>query len=87
LRSALADEFWQVRVKAVRSLGKLGATEAAVEIAPMMDLSIPNLRKECAAVLGEMAVVETLPYLEKYVDDPDPDVRKNVRWAMGRIAA
>ena len=87
LRSALDDEYWQVRVKAVRSLGKLHATDAAIEIAPMMDIPIPNLRKECAAVLGEMAVPETKPFLEKYQDDPDPDVRKNVRWALRRLAA
>ena len=53
----------------------------------MMDLSIPNLRKECAAVLGELAVPETAQFLEKYVDDSDPDVRKNVRWALGKLAA
>ena len=87
MRAVLDDDFWQVRLKSVRSLGKLGATEAALQIAPMMDIPVPNLRKECAAVLGELAVKETLPFLEKYADDTDPDVRKNVRWAMDRIAA
>jgi len=52
-----------------------------------MDLSIPNLRKECAAALGELAVPETASYLEKYADDNDPDVRKNVRWALEKLAA
>lgn len=58
-----------------------------MQIGPMMDLPVPNLRKECAAVLGELAVPETLPFLEKYEDDSDPDVRKNVRWAMSKMAA
>jgi HEAT repeat protein len=58
-----------------------------MEIAPMMDLPVPNLRKECAAVLGELAVSTTAPFLKKYADDNDPDVRKNVRWALERIAA
>ena len=53
----------------------------------MMDLPVPNLRKECAAVLGELAVPETAQFLEKYEDDSDPDVRKNVRWALGKLAA
>ena len=87
LRSVLDDAYWQVRLKAVRSLGKLGATEAAMEIAPLMDVPVPNLRKECAAALGELAVRETAPFLEKYADDTDPDVRKNVRWALEKLAA
>ena len=87
LRAALEDEYWQVRLKAVRSLGRLGATVAAMEIGPMMDIPVPNLRKECAAVLGELAVPETVQFLEKYADDADPDVRKNVRWALGKMAA
>jgi hypothetical protein len=28
-----------------------------------------------------------LPFLQKSADDADPEVRKNVRWAMQRIAA
>ena len=36
--------------------GGIGARETAMEIAPMMDIPVPNLRKECAAVLGELAV-------------------------------
>jgi len=26
------------------------------------------------------------PFLEMLADDPDPEVRKNVRWAMQRLA-
>jgi len=48
----------------------------------MMATTIPNLRKECAAVLGELAMPESAEFLEIYVDDTDPDVRKNVRWAL-----
>jgi hypothetical protein len=25
--------------------------------------------------------------LKRYADDPDPDVRRNVRWAIGQIEA
>jgi HEAT repeat protein len=46
---------------------------------------IANLRKEAAAALGEIADPSVLRTLKKYSDDPDPDVRKNVRWAIGRI--
>jgi len=49
-------------------------------------LDIPNLRKECAAVLGELADPGSVVFLEDYRDDADPDVRKNVRWALDKIA-
>ncbi|MEC8199206.1 MAG: HEAT repeat domain-containing protein, partial [Pseudomonadota bacterium] len=48
---------------------------------------ISNLRKDAAAALGEIADAGALPYLEKALGDPDPEVRKNVRWAIGQIEA
>jgi len=85
LIATLEDSYWQVRLKAVRSLAKLSVIEAADHIGPMMSLDIPNLRKECAAALGELAQPQSAPFLAPFVDDPDPDVRKNVRWAMSKI--
>jgi hypothetical protein len=37
--------------------------------------------------LGEIADPGARPFLERVADDPDPDVRKNVRWALQRIAS
>jgi len=85
LLDALEDEYWQVRLKAARSLGKLGVVEAAPILGPMMATNIPNLRKECAAVLGTLALEESTEFLTVYEDDADPDVRKNVRWALAQI--
>ena len=45
-----------------------------------------NLRKEAAAALGEIADPSARPALEAAGDDLDPDVRKNVRWALQQIA-
>ena len=56
-------------------------------IAPALEHSISNLRKDAAAALGEIAHPDGLPYLERAADDIDPDVRKNVRWAIGQIRA
>jgi HEAT repeat protein len=81
----LTDESWQVHLKAIRSLGLLKAVKAIDQIAPALDHEISNLRKEAAAAFGEIANAAALPYLEKLVDDPDPDVRKNVRWALVKI--
>jgi vesicle coat complex subunit len=46
-----------------------------------------NLRKEAAAALGEIADRDGEAYLVMVADDPDPDVRKNARWALQQIAA
>jgi HEAT repeat protein len=52
-----------------------------------LDISvISNVRKEAAAALGEIANPSARPLLEPYSDDPDPDVRKLVRWALQTIA-
>ena len=40
-----------------------------------------------AAALGEIADPSALAFLEPAAGDPDPDVRKLVRWAIGRCQA
>jgi HEAT repeat protein len=85
LIAALADAYWQVTLKAVRSLGKLRVTESVAPIGPLLDHDMSNLRKEVAGALGEIGHPSALAFLQRHVDDPDPDVRKNVRWAMTRL--
>ena len=87
LVAALKDSFWQVRVKAARSIGQLKAETAIHALAPSLEHKISNLRKEAAAALGEIAHPDGLPYLVDVEDDPDPDVRKNIRWAIDQIQA
>jgi HEAT repeat protein len=81
------DEYWQVRVKAARSLGLIKSPTGVSALAGALTHDISNLRKEAAAALGEIAHADALPYLEAVLDDPDPDVRKNVVWAINRIKA
>ena len=85
LLAALDDDYWQVRLKSTRSLGKLRVAEAIDRIGPYLSLEQANLRKETAAALGEIALPAGRPYLEPFTDDNDPDVRKNVRWALEQI--
>jgi hypothetical protein len=46
-----------------------------------------NLRKEAAAALGEISDPGGRQFLEPVLDDPDPEVRKNARWAMQQIVS
>jgi HEAT repeat protein len=71
-----------VRLKALRSLGKLKIARAIPAIAPSLAHPQANLRKEAAAALGEIADPAAQPLLESVVNDPDPEVRKNARWAI-----
>jgi HEAT repeat protein len=87
LIKVLADEYWQVRLKGVRSLGVLKVNRAVMAIGACLGHPQANLRKESAAALGEIADPAGLAFLEGLADDPDPDVRKNVRWAIQRISA
>ena len=84
---ALADEFWQVRLKSIRSLGKMKVDRAVRAIGQCITHEQANLRKEAAAALGEIADPTAEPFLVLIANDPDPEVRKNSRWALQQIAA
>ena len=87
LIAALADGFWQVRLKAIRSLGKMKVDRAVRPIGKCITHEQANLRKEAAAALGEIADPTAEPFLALVANDPDPEVRKNSRWALQQIAA
>ena len=71
----------------MRSLGRLKNARAIAPVAACLAHEQANLRKEAAAALGEIADPAAEPYLDAVRDDPDPDVRKNVRWALAQISA
>ncbi|MCA6119386.1 HEAT repeat domain-containing protein [Bradyrhizobium sp. WSM 1738] len=87
LISCVVDAFWQVRLKAIRSLGRMKIDRAVRPIGSCVSHEQANLRKEAAAALGEIASVDGEPFLAMIANDPDPDVRKNARWALQQIAA
>src|SRR5215475_10648223 len=82
LIEALSDEFWQVRLKSIRSLGKMKIDRAVRPIGSCITHEQANLRKEAAAALGEIADPAGEPFLALVAGDSDPEVRKNSRWAL-----
>ena len=74
-------------LKAARSLGVLKIGNAVAAIGACLDHPQGNLRKECAAALGEIADPAGLQFVERLTGDHDPDVRKNARWAVARITS
>jgi len=85
LVNILDDSFWQVRLSAIRSLGKLEVRHSAASIARELNNAQPNVRKEAAAALGAIKEPSSREALLAVADDPDADVRKNVRWALQEL--
>ncbi len=87
LIDATRDPLWQVRERAAEALGKLGLVGAIPALGACLDNDNGNLRKTAVAALGEIAHPDGLGWVDKAMQDPDPDVRKLARWAKERMAA
>jgi HEAT repeat protein len=81
----MQDDYWQVRVKAARSLGLLKAEAGLPSLVASLTHSISNLRKEAVIALGEIGDTRAIAPLETALADPDPDVRKLARLALTTI--
>ena len=81
---ALADVYWQVRHKAAWSLGQLGDARAIPALgALLLNDAESNVRKEAVLALTYLACGPCKAYLENALLDPDADVRKLARRALG----
>jgi HEAT repeat protein len=81
----MEDRYWQVRIRAARSLGRLKAVSAMDVLFVALTHEISNLRKEAAIALGEIGDLRAIPALEAALKDPDPDVRKLTQLALKNI--
>lgn len=86
LRQAMTDAYWQVRLRAARSLGRLRDVAALPVLIEALAHRAGNLRKEAAIALGEIGDPRALPALEAADADPDPEVRKAARLARQRLS-
>jgi HEAT repeat protein len=82
---ALADDFWQVRLRAARSLGRLRYAAALDALGGLLGHGIANLRKEAALALGELGQARALSVLQAAEADSDPEVSKAVRIALAQL--
>ena len=73
--------------KAREALGKLRSISSIEALGVCAQDPISNLRKAAIAAMGEIAEHQCIPYIEKALEDNDPDVRKIARWAMTKVAA
>ncbi|MBI1849738.1 MAG: HEAT repeat domain-containing protein [Planctomycetes bacterium] len=74
LREVLSDRQTEVRVAAVKSIGKVGGPEAVHAILPLLRDSDPHVRSSAAAALGYTGDACALPYLESVIADESIDV-------------
>jgi HEAT repeat protein len=74
-----------VRIRAIRSLGRMKAREAVAPVIEALSHEVSNVRKESAIALGEIGDPKAIPALEKARLDADPDVRKLAQLALASI--
>lgn len=87
LVDALKDESKWVRRAAARALGHVGNEGAFL---PLCERLVDGneaafVRRSAAYALGALRASPALSYLVRAIDDPDPQVRLNAAWALGRI--
>lgn len=85
LIDSLQDNYWQVRIATVRSLGLIQSQHAFEELALNFNFEISNLKKEVALALGEIGGDQAEQLLNQHAEDPDPEVRKAIRISLNQI--
>ena len=85
LIDSLQDNYWQVRIATVRSLGLIQSQHAFEELALNFNFEISSLRKEVALALGEIGGDQAEHLLNQHAEDPDPEVRKAIRISLNQI--
>jgi HEAT repeat protein/lysophospholipase L1-like esterase len=89
LAARLTDAEERVRWRAAEALGRIGPDGSALAgLRSVLGEPRAPARGEAALVLGKMRArpAEAVPDLLAALDDPRPDVRSRVIWALGEIA-
>ena len=86
LTKCLADSDREIRLLALRVLtgSGLAADELALVLKPLLTDADAVVRKETVSCLGRSAQV-SLPLLRQFAADPDPGVKSQAVWELGRL--
>lgn len=88
LTVAMTDANASVRAAAVRAWRDIRGQQSAAPAVAMLDDADATVRAEAATVAGGMKHVAATAKLESLVvSDPNPIVRKNAAWALGKIGS
>ncbi|MHC4601292.1 MAG: HEAT repeat domain-containing protein [Planctomycetota bacterium] len=83
---ALDDKNETVRWEAVLGLGKLGVKKETERIASLLaSEKAPEVRRECAKILGLFGAVDRIPELIGALEDPDATVRLQAERSLQRL--
>ena len=52
---------------------------------PMKRAKLRGLKRNAAVVLGNVAIAEDIPVLERALEDVEPLVREHAAWALARL--
>jgi HEAT repeat protein len=86
LQIAMTDPSPRVRAAAVTAYKDVLDQTDVSPVAPRLEDSDASVRSVAAAVIGAYSWHGATPTLIKLVtDDPDPTVRRNAAWALGKI--
>ncbi len=87
LEALLRGPDLETTALAVEALGKIGQKSSTATVASFLAHATPRLRGEAAVALWRIADSTALGALLERIDDPDPEVRWRVLYALEKIHA
>lgn len=81
----LADPDAAVRAEAVGALGDMEETRWLAPMIAMLNDPHAVVRARAAHALGDLQAAAAIPMLQRHLDDADPEVASEVRWALAEM--
>lgn len=81
----LKDTNHLVRAEAARAIGDCGERDWSTQLLPLLSDVSPYVRQQVAHALGDLADPRSLPALQAHLQDSDPDVVSEIKWAIQEI--
>lgn len=81
----LADPDAAVRAEAVGALGDMEETRWLAPMIAMLNDPHATVRGRAAHAMGDLQASAAIPMLQRHLDDADPKVASEVRWALAEM--